>query len=173
MRWIVAVVAFIGVVILMRPDRDVISLHALLPLGMAFCFALYNVLTRVLRSENTIVNLFYTAFGVFVVMTFMTPLFWQPLTLARLWPMVVIGLTGYIGLWALDKAYAAAEPAMLAPYIFTSTIWSVALNFILFHQLPTGWWLPGILIVLGSMGYLLYSDMRTKQGSMVVSPKQG
>ncbi len=174
-RWIGSVVAFAGVALLYRPDRDLISVYVLLPLGMGACFAIYNILTHELRAERTITNLFYTAFVVFVVMTAFTPTFWQPLTLGKLWPMALIGLTGYIGLWGLDKAYEAATPGLLAPFLFTSTVFSVVLDYVLFRTLPGGSIILGIVVILGSVISLFYNETRRERAkeAILVASKHG
>lgn len=159
-RWWATLIAFVGALILLRPDRGILTLNALLPLGMAFCFSLYRVLTRELRTENSITNLFYTAFGVFVPLTLLIPLFWQPLTLEKLLPMVTIGLVGFAALFFVDKAYEAAPASVLAPFIYSELICYVVLRLFLGHHLPLGSSLLGAAILFCACLYLVYSDTR-------------
>lgn len=90
----------------------------LLPASMALCFSLYVVMTRMLRTENVLTNLFYTALGVFLVMTPSMSWLW-------IWPsaldavvMVAVGAMGFVTLWLLDRACAAAPVSLAAPFNF-------------------------------------------------------
>ncbi|MBZ0285290.1 MAG: DMT family transporter [Anaerolineae bacterium] len=169
-RWIAALVAFAGVLIMLHPDRGVLSLQALLPFGMAFCFSLYRVLTRALRTENTFANLFYTAFGVWVVLSFLAPLFWAPLDLNTAIPMIVIGIIGYFGLYMIDKAYEAAPASVLAPFIYIEPIWGALFSFLLLHESPAGSLLLSLPIIIGAGLYLLYTDTRHPQAQLLATP---
>ncbi|MBL8163038.1 MAG: DMT family transporter [Anaerolineae bacterium] len=159
-RWFATLIACGGAMILLRPDRGIITINALLPLGMALCFSLYRVLTRELRTDNSITNLFYTAFGVFFPLTLLIPLFWQSLTLETLMPMVTIGLVGFAALFFVDKAYEAAPASVLAPFIYSELICYVVLRLFLGHYLPLGSSLLGATILFAACLYLVYSDTR-------------
>lgn len=169
-RWIAALVAFIGVLIMLHPDKSILSLQSLLPFAMAFCFSLYRVLTRALRTDNTFANLFYTAFGVWVVLAFLTPLFWTPLDLATALPMILIGILGYFGLYMIDKAYEAAPASVLAPFIYVEPIWGVLFSFLILHESPAGSLLLSLPIIIGAGIYLIYTDTRRPQSLVLATP---
>jgi hypothetical protein len=74
-------------------------------------------MTRSLRDEGTLINLFYTAFGVALVLTPVIPAVW-------VWPifhdwliLVGIGLAGFASLLSLDRATAAASSSSIAPLL--------------------------------------------------------
>ena len=82
---------------------------------MALSFSLYVVMTRSLRSEGTRTNLFYTALGVFVLLSPLMPGVWIAPPLHDLAVMTGVGLLGWLGLWALDRLAAAAPVSVAAP----------------------------------------------------------
>lgn len=172
-RWIATIIAFVGVLVLLHPDRNILSLKSLLPFAMAFCFSLYRVLTRALRTDSTMANLFYTAFGVWVVLAFLTPLFWTPLDLKTALPMIVIGVLGYFGLYMIDKAYEAAPASVLAPFIYVEPLWGVLFSFVLLHESPAGSLLLGLPIIIGAGLYLLYADTHRPQSQLLATPSRG
>lgn len=161
-RWLLATIAFVGVLIVLHPDRGALSFQGLLAFGMAFCFSLYRVLTRALRTESTIANLFYTAFGVFVVLLVLAPTFWTELKPEHLVPMVAIGLLGYLALYLVDKAYESAPVSLLAPFIYIEPLIAVVLNFMFLHELPVGSLIIGVPIVLLAGVYLFFTDNRAQ-----------
>jgi drug/metabolite transporter (DMT)-like permease len=110
-------VGLAGAALAMRAGPGMARPAALLAFGMAACFSLYFVMTRILRTETTTTNLFYTALGVFVALGMLAPLYWRPMTLAALGPMVAIGAAGLGTLLALDRAVAHSEVSSVAPVL--------------------------------------------------------
>jgi len=116
-NWTVAVVLAVGVgVLAMLRNHATVSTLAF-PLMVAVSLALYIVMTRSLRAESTLANLFYTAFGVAVVLTPVMPAVWIMPALHDWLVLVGIGLAGFASLLALDRATAAA-PASIVGTIF-------------------------------------------------------
>jgi drug/metabolite transporter (DMT)-like permease len=154
-HWLAAIAAFVGVLLILKPDSNLLHWTVLLPLGMALCFSMYLVLTRLMHSEDTLTSLFYTAGGVFCLLSFGLPLFWQPLTLKSGLLMVSIGLIGFLVLYTLDKSLELAPVSVVAPFAYTQPIWLIALAYILVGYLPDGWAIIGMLIVASSAFYLI------------------
>jgi drug/metabolite transporter (DMT)-like permease len=104
MNWIVILVAFAGVVLLLSPQMLPSVRVIIFPIGMALCFAAYIGITRWLRTELEVTNLFYTAFWVFLAMTFEMPRVWRTPSREGLIVGVLIGIAGVAGLYAVDLA---------------------------------------------------------------------
>ncbi|MEZ5286495.1 MAG: hypothetical protein R2712_17150 [Vicinamibacterales bacterium] len=120
---------------------------------MAGTFALYVVMTRSLRSEDTRANLFYTALGVWVVLTPAMPWLWTTPTAGDLVVMAVIGGLGLFTLYAVDRAASLAPVSIAAPVIWmqlvVTTVASVALG-----ASPGRRALAGSLVVLAVVAYM-------------------
>ena len=108
----------------------------LLPLGMALSFSLYVVMTRSLRSETTVANLFYSALGVALVLTPFMPGVWIIPTAQDLLIMVAVGVLGLLTLLALDRMAAAAPVSRAAPLVYLQIPIAVACHAGLSHQFP-------------------------------------
>jgi drug/metabolite transporter (DMT)-like permease len=119
---------FLGAVLSLRPGLRVTPPAALLAVGMAVCFAGYVVMTRMLRMERTTTNVFYTALGVFVSLSLVAPTFWKPLTFEAFVPMAAVGVVGFAGLYALDRALALAEVTAVAPLLFSQVAFALLLT---------------------------------------------
>jgi drug/metabolite transporter (DMT)-like permease len=152
--WAAVIGGFAGVLIVSRPDGGVLQL-AVLPLGMALCFSLYQVMTRMMRAEDTLPSLFYTAGGVFVLLSFGMPSFWQTPTLESALLMVSIGLVGFLGLFTLDKACEMAPASIVAPFAYTQPIWIIILSYLASGQFPGRLAILGVLTIIVSGLYLL------------------
>jgi drug/metabolite transporter (DMT)-like permease len=156
--WIAALASFAGTLMILRPHLDFFGWSAFLPLGMAFCFSLYIVMTQMLSTEETRTNLFYTAAGVFFLLSLGMPFFWQPLTLYSASLMVSIGLIGYVVLFTLDKSLEFAPASTIAPFIYTQPVWLVILTYLSSGHFPGKLALLGVAIIVASGLYLIYKN---------------
>ncbi len=112
-------------------------------------------MTRSMHAENTLTSLFYTAGGVFFLLSFGLPFFWQPLTLMSGLLMASIGLLGFAALYALDKSLELASASVVAPIAYTQPIWVVGLSYLLTGQRPSILSIVGVLVIISSGFYLL------------------
>jgi drug/metabolite transporter (DMT)-like permease len=124
-RWLALGLGMVGTGIALRPGLAIFGAAAGLAVGMAVCFAVYVVMTRLLRTEGTATNLFYTALGVFLALGVAAPAFWMPLTVTALVPMVGVGLVGFCGLYALDRSLALAEVSAVAPFLYLQAVFAL------------------------------------------------
>ena len=126
------------------------------PLGMALCFSLYVVMTRSLRTETTRTNLFYTALGVFLVLTPAMPGLWITPALPDLLTMVAIGVLGYGALYALDRMTEAAPVSVSAPFAYLQIAFTVALFLIagVGHDMSVRRTALGLLMIAGAALYV-------------------
>jgi drug/metabolite transporter (DMT)-like permease len=125
--WTATALACAGAVLVVGPSalprRSIV-----LPLAMAVCFALYQVLTRALRDETTATRLFYTAFSVWLPLGLAAPWFWTTPGPRDLALMMAIGVLGFLFLLALDRALDSAPVTRLAPFAVAQPIWSVVVE---------------------------------------------
>lgn len=141
-----------GALIIVRPGTEVFTPYALLPVGMAMCNALYQVLTRkVAGQEHPLTSLVWGALVGAVLMSAVAPFHWQAPAVAWHWLLLaVIGVCASIGHYLLIRAYDYASATLLAPFTYTAIVWAVLLGFVLFGQLPDGWSVAGMLIIVAS-----------------------
>jgi drug/metabolite transporter (DMT)-like permease len=150
-RWAVAIVACAGAVLMAGPDLGAVRWAAILPLGMAACFALYIVLTRALRTEDISANLCYTALAVLVPLGVVMPSTWRMPTMIDLSIMAAIGLLGLIFLWGLDRACEHALLGTLAPYLFLQPLLTTLIHALWLGEIPTVAALLGAAAVSGAL----------------------
>ena len=129
--WLASIIGFVYAVVLYHSRGAITATGIMLSLAMSLSFSLYVVMTRMLREETTSANLFYTALGVLVPLSFQLPAFWKPLTLQSALMMALVGMLGFILLWVLDKASDMTSSAALAPFLFTQVLWMVVLDLII------------------------------------------
>ncbi len=124
--WLAALVGWAGALLLLGrgplPDSP---MQLFLPLAMALSFSLYLVMTRSLRHQATLANLFYSAGGVALFLTPFMPGVWTPPAAADLLVMVAVGIAGFFSLLALDRMAAAAPVSSSAPLLYAQVLVTV------------------------------------------------
>lgn len=159
-RWSAITVGFFGVLVITRPGFGGMHPAALLSGVGVVCYAFYVIATRVLsRTDSSETTQFYTNMVGAVIMTAVLPFVWsKPDSMVIGGLMVLIGLLGGTGHYLLILAHRLAPASALAPFIYTQMIWTTALGFIVFGDIPHRWTIVGGLIVVSSGLYLLHRE---------------
>jgi len=150
-------VGFAGALLVVRPASSVFTLYALLPMAMAFCNALYQILTRKIAGlEHPLTSLIWGAIVGAAVLSLVLPFAWKTPDHASHWALlVVIGMLASVGHYLLIRAYDYASASLLAPYTYSGLVWAMALGFVLFGNFPDGLALTGMGIIVASGLFLV------------------
>ena len=163
-QWVAAFIGLAGTWLFIRPPFPMTGgWLLLLPLGMGFCFALYNVLTREMRTERISANLFHTALWVFIALSFVMPSVWHTPSLKAALAMIGIGVWGFVLLLFLDRALAWAPASLVAPFIYTQCIWGDALELIRRRFHPGLHELLGSILIMGSLAWIFAHECRSNR----------
>ena len=160
LAWLVTAAAFAGELIVLHPHHDLLAPAIVLPLGMALCFALYVLSSRVLREEATAPSLFYTAAAVFVPLSVVLPWFWRPLTWTAGIELVAIGVLGLLLLYCLDKGLELAEVHAVAPFLLAVPLWGVGVDSMSAETAPGQRALLGSVVIVVALAALLVGGRR-------------
>lgn len=159
--WLALAGGFTGVLLIIRPGGGAFSGWALLPLGCAFMFAGYQILTRKLagRGDDPISTLFFPGLiACFVVPPVFPGAFEIPTVPLHAAMLGLIGVLGAVGHFMLIRAHAHAPASLLAPFGYTQILVVLTLGWLVFGQLPDGIALTGIGLIAGSgLGLVLAS----------------
>lgn len=156
-RLIAILVGLAGALIIVRPGTGVFTWYALLPVAMAFCNALYQVLTRMVAGvDGPWTSLFWGALVGTVLLSAIAPVFWVTPSNPWHWVLLVaMGLLATIGHMCLIRAFDYAGPTLLAPFVYTALIWVMLLGWLVFGDFPDGWSLLGMAIIVASGLYIV------------------
>jgi drug/metabolite transporter (DMT)-like permease len=160
-RWGAVIVGFIGVMTIIRPGMGIVHWAVILPLITALFWANYQITTRILsRTDGALTTLFYTAAGGLFFTTFAVWLDWVTPTFKQWFIFACIGFLGTMGHYFLIKAFELAPASMLAPFNYTSILWSIFLGYVLFGDFPDEWTIAGIVIIISSGLYIIQRERR-------------
>lgn len=160
-RWGAVIMGFIGVMIIIRPGMGIVHWAVILPLITALFWANYQITTRILsRTDSALTTLFYTAAGGLFFTTFAVWLVWVTPTVKQWFILAWLGLLGSMGHYLLIKAFELAPASMLAPFSYTSILWSILLGYVLFGDFPDEWTIAGVVIIISSGLYIIQRELR-------------
>jgi len=151
-RLLAIVAGFAGALIIVRPGSATFTLYALLPMAMALCNALYQILTRkVAGVEHPFTSLIWGAIVGAVLMSAVVPFAWKTPDQALHWALLgVLGVLASIGHYLLIRAYDYAPATLLAPYTYSGLVWAMLLGLAVFGNFPDGWSLAGMAVIVAS-----------------------
>jgi len=154
-RWLAVVVGFLGVLFIVRPGSAMLQWPALLAVGAAFCYSLYQIMTRKFsETENVFTTLFYTALVGCVLMSLVVPLFWKTPDIRHVPFLILLGLVAGFGHYMLIKALELENASFLSPLGYIQLLWVILFGFLAFGDLPDLYSMVGMAIVVGSGLYV-------------------
>ena len=174
MRRIIAIMfGFIGVVIILNPSVSVFSDYSLLPLiaSLLLSFAVI-FLKKILITNNNFLSIFiFTLFCSIISLAFMNSTWIIPET-KDIILLILTGVLGFIAQVFLTKSYQLADASLLAPFEFSSLLWSYFIGYFLFHEvISLRVYLGGLIVVL-SVAYIFYRESTLKKRIAVGINKQ-
>jgi drug/metabolite transporter (DMT)-like permease len=158
--WLALAGGFTGVLLIIRPGGAAFTWWAFLPLGCAFMFAGYQILTRKLAGhDDPVTTLFYPGLiACFVIPPVFPGAFAVPTVPLHAAALIGIGVLGAVGHFLLIKAHALAPATLLSPFGYTQLLVVMVLGLVVFGELPDGIALTGIfLIVVSGLGLIIAS----------------
>ena len=157
-RILAIVVGFVGVLFITNPSSG-ISVPVLLMLGAALTWALVAGMTRILgEKENTSTMLFYTLIGFVFILLVPQYWIWNTLDLDDYLLVTAVALFGVIAQFSVTKAYAIASPSLIAPFEYTALIWSAAIGYLVWGDIPDIYAVTGAVLIIGSGVYIIHRE---------------
>ncbi len=163
---------FVGALILVRPSYQVFGAISLLPLGAAFLFAIYLILTSKLsKREDPLTMQFYS--GVVGSLSLLLVIlvgdnagisilsFHWPTSMEWMW-LAIAGLIGTIVHLMIVYAFRSAPASVLAPFNYMEIVSATALGYMVFGEFPDAWKWLGIAIIVVSGLVVFWRESRAQ-----------
>ena len=155
-------IAFVGVLIVLRPGSGVFQWAAVLPLGMAVGYAFNQIIARKIgHEEDPVTSLAYTTVVGVIVATLAVPFDWTTPDALGWVLLALTGLFGGISHFLIIRAYERSAAAVVAPFIYTELLWAILVGFLAFGDIPDFWTLVGSAVVAISGLYVLLREGKT------------
>jgi drug/metabolite transporter (DMT)-like permease len=171
-RWIAAAIGFAGIVIACNPGINGISAAATLALASAMFWGYSSILLRKISLvETTDVQLMSNSI-VFVLVSLGPAIyFWITPPWPVLAAMFALGMVGFGAQNFLFEGYRYGPPSLMAPFEYTTLLWSFFFSFVIWGDIPR------VAVFIGA-GFIMLGGLVTvmtewRSGRSASSPPTG
>lgn len=160
-QWIAVATGFVGVLVIVRPGGSLFSVATLLPMGSAFFYALFQIITRKYAGRDSAYTThFWTALVCTVLSSCTLAFSWKTPDLWEWIALIALGIVGGGGHYLLIRAYENAPPSTLAPFSYAQLIWSTGLGWLVFNHIPDGGTMAGMAIIVSAGLFAVWMQRR-------------
>ncbi|MEM7752835.1 MAG: DMT family transporter [Pseudomonadota bacterium] len=136
-RWAAVVMGLIGVMVVLRPGAEALTLGHIAGLTAAAGSAVVSVVTRkVGRAERSAVLMLYPMMTNVILMACLLPFVYQPMPVEHLGLLAVMSCLGFCAGLCIIAAYRYADAAIIAPMQYSQIIWGAGFGFLFFNETP-------------------------------------
>ena len=165
LQWVAIVVGFAGVLWVLQPSAQPVSLGHIAALTAAVLSAINAVLVRKLgNTEHPVVLLLFPLIATAGSLMFVLPFVYEPMSITELGITGVIAALSLIAGYLTIVGYKLGQAAVIAPMQYSQIIWGVLFGLIFFGEVPQSHTFVGGAVVIGSGIFLV---MSSKSGSAV------
>jgi drug/metabolite transporter (DMT)-like permease len=173
-RWAAVAIGFVAVFVIIRPGITGVHWAMFLPIGVALCFSLYQITTRMLgATDHWVTILFFTATGGLVVTSIAVPFVWVSPDLEGWALMALMGVFGAASHLVLIRAFTIAPASVLAPFAYVQLVWSILAGLILFGDFPDVWTLAGAAVIAASGLYVIHRERQIARAARAAAGSGG
>ena len=162
------IAGLIGMLLVVRPGGELFQGDALLALGSAWFYAMFQITTRKLADEEQGPLLFYPALLGAVALTLLLPfLDWGGASVHWLDVLLIIGggLLGSFGHFLFQRAFQHAPASAITPFTYMQLVWSTLVGWLVFASFPDAWTLTGMAIITGSGLFIALHEQRKSKSA--------
>jgi drug/metabolite transporter (DMT)-like permease len=148
-RWIAILVGLAGVLVILQPTADGVSLRVgLIAAVSALCYALAVIVARRLTRTDTSASIVFVFLAlVALVSGVIAAPDWRPILASHWLAIVAIGLFGAIGQHAITEAFRHAPASTVAPIEYTALLWGLGIDWVAWQTSPALHMLAGAVLV--------------------------
>ena len=160
-RWIAVLVGLLGVLVVLRPGAQELTLGHLGALMAAIGSAFASIVVRKIgKDERSIVLLIYPMMTNFVVMGAALAFVYEPMPIEHLAGIAVMSILVLIASSLVIAAYKAGEAVIVAPMQYSQIIWASLFGVLMFEETMDAYTLLGAAIIIGSGLYIVLREGR-------------
>ncbi len=162
-RWMAIFTGFIGVIIILRPNTNVITEGSIFAIVGAIMFAVYLILTRyVSRSDTAITSFFWTGIGGTVTMSLISLFIWDDILREDyLWLLLMCVLSAGSH-FMMVKTLQVAEASVVQPFSYLQLVFGSIIGVTIFSESIDLMIIVGALVVIGSGLFTTWREYKIK-----------
>ena len=170
-RWSAVVAGFIGVIIALRPSAATLTWPALIAIVGSLGFAVFLIITRMLRGTSDVVLVSGQFGAMLVVSGTVAPIGWVMPSVLDFGLMLVLGVVAMTAFACMNRSLKLAPASVVVPYQYTMIVWAVVFGFLVFGDVPDIYTLTGAAIIIAAGLYILWREqIVTRREPIVAAP---
>ena len=134
-QWIAVIVGFIGVILILRPDTNLVNSGSILAISAAVLMAIYGILTRFAsKTDDAYTSLFWAATVGGSAMLFLLVFHLDPPKGSDWFWMGALCVVGAFGHFLLIKALSTVEAATIQPFAYLQLLFASSIGIFFFKD---------------------------------------
>jgi drug/metabolite transporter (DMT)-like permease len=160
-RWTAVSIGFVGVLIILRPGAQQVSLAHFAVLFGAFCYACLAITARKLATTESSYSMsIYVVTGPLLVSSaLLGGRGWQAPDTTGWILFIAAGACSVIAWIGIIGGYRRASPAMLAPFEYTALIGGAIAGYLFWDEVPDRWVSVGAAVIIASGLFVVYREI--------------
>jgi S-adenosylmethionine uptake transporter len=159
-RWFAIIVGLIGVLIVLRPSIESLSLGHLFGFLAALCSSTAAIISRkIAATESAATLMLFPLLTTILITGCILPFVYKPMPLADLGVMFLIGGLGLTGQLFNLFAYKNAPAAFIAPMQYSQIIWAVVFGTLFFDEIADKWEMIGSVVTVLSGVMIIWREV--------------
>lgn len=160
-RWVAVLIGLGGVLVVLRPGTEALTLGHLAAMIAAVGGALASIIVRKIgKDERSVVLLVFPMMTNFIVMGAALPFVYVPMAPEHMGGIAVMSILALIASSLVIAAYKAGEAVVVAPMQYSQIIWASLFGMFLFDETMDMMTLLGASIIIGSGVYIVLREGR-------------
>ena len=162
-RWMAIFTGFIGVIIILRPNTNVITEGSIFAIVGAIMFAVYLILTRyVSRSDTAITSFFWTGIGGTVTMSIISLFIWDDILKEDYLWLLLMCILSAGSHFMMVKTLQVAEASVVQPFSYLQLVFGSIIGVTIFSERIDLMIILGALVVIGSGLFTTWREYKIK-----------
>ena len=162
-RWMAIFTGFIGVIIILRPNTNIITEGSIFAIVGAIMFAVYLILTRyVSRSDTAITSFFWTGIGGTVTMSLISLFIWDNILKEDYLWLLLMCILSAGSHFMMVKTLQVAEASVVQPFSYLQLVFGSIIGVTIFSESIDLMIIVGALVVIGSGLFTTWREYKIK-----------
>ena len=161
-RYLAISLGFIGVLIIVRPGTEGFNAYSLWALGAVGFVTLRDLLShRLSPATPSIFVALFTSAAVMVLAGLITiTQEWQAVSIATAIYLIAAAVFILVGYISAVAAMRHGDISFVSPFRYSVMIWALVLGVVVFGEIPDGWTMLGITIVVAMGIFTFYRERK-------------
>ena len=158
-RWAAVILGLTGVLIVLRPGAEQLTIGHIAGLTAALGTAFVSVITRKIgQQERSAVLMLYPMMANLILMGALLPFVYKPMPITDLGLQMIVAMGGFGGGLIIILAYRAGDAAIVAPMQYSQIIWGTLAGLFFFNETPDLYTAIGASIVIAAGLYVVLRE---------------